>query len=289
MLRKHLNKILKYLKRALNRIYMTVKTKPRQSFEASDIMLPKALDIFVVAFNDAKLIECQYHFMQKNLRSSEYHYIICDNSNKTEAARQIFEFCRKYNITYYRLPRFLYVDPSRSHGYALNWIYRYIIRRRKKRFAFIDHDIFPIRPLQLSEYTDRPLCGVKRERHGCWYPWAAFSFYDYEFLRNKSINFMPCRYKRKHLDTGGGNYKSVYKNLADGLWRESCEHYIDIRSGKSFVWDKDVYKNRDDAVYENAVELIDEKWLHIIGGAQWGGKHDKFALAMKMFGANKQN
>ena len=87
MLCKHLNKILKYLKRALNRIYMTVKTKSRQSFEASDFMQPKALDIFVVAFNDAKLIECQYHFMQKNLRSSEYHYIICDNSNKTDAAR----------------------------------------------------------------------------------------------------------------------------------------------------------------------------------------------------------
>ena len=95
---------------------------------------------------------------------------------------------------------------------------------------------------------------------------------------------MPCRYKHKHLDTGGGNYQSVYKNLAAGLWRESCEHYIDIHSGKDFVWNKDVYKNWDDAVYENAVELIDSKWLHIIGGAQWGGKHNKFALAMKMFG-----
>lgn len=281
---KQLHKISKLFKRSINSIYAHTKTKPLNVFTASDFETPKMLDIFVVAFNDAKLIETQYQFMQKNLQQNQYHYIICDNSNNLEIADKIFEFCQTHNITYYRLPQFLYVGPSHSHGYALNWIYKNLIKKRKNNFAFIDHDIFPIKPIDLSKYFMTPLCGAIRERFNCWYPWAAFSFYSFDFMKTKTVNFLPCRYNHKLLDTGGGNYQAIYKNLDKNLWKTLPEHYINLHTDENIEYNSLNYKELDEFIYNNAVEIIDDKWLHIIGGAQWGGKHNKFALAMKKFG-----
>lgn len=281
---KQLHKISKLIKRGINYIYALIKTKPLKVFTSSDFTTTKMLDIFVVAFNDAKLIETQYQFMQKNLQQNQYHYIICDNSNNLEIADKIFEFCQTHNITYYRLPQFLYVGPSHSHGYALNWIYKNLIKKRKNNFAFIDHDVFPIKPIDLSKYFMTPLCGAIRERFNFWYPWVAFSFYSFDFMKTKTVNFLPCRYKHKHLDTGGKNYKSIYKNLDSDLWLNLPEKYIDATTGKDFTAHNLSNKEADKIVYNQIIEIIDDKWLHIIGGAQYDGKHNKFALAMKMFG-----
>lgn len=281
---KQLHKISKLIKRGINYIYALIKTKPLKVFTSSDFETHKMLDIFVVAFNDAKLIETQYQFMQKNLQQNQYHYIICDNSNNLEIADKIFEFCQTHNITYYRLPQFLYVGPSHSHGYALNWIYKNLIKKRKNNFAFIDHDVFPIKPIDLIKYFMTPLCGAIRERFNCWYPWVAFSFYSFDFMKTKTVNFLPCRYKHKHLDTGGKNYKSIYKNINSDLWLSLPEKYIDTTTGKDFTAHNLSNKEADKIVYNQIIEIIDDKWLHIIGGAQYDGKHNKFALAMKMFG-----
>lgn len=281
---KQLHKISKLIKRGINYIYALIKTKPLKVFTSSDFTTTKMLDIFVVAFNDSKLIETQYQFMQKNLQQNQYHYIICDNSNNLEIADKIFEFCQTHNITYYRLPQFLYVGPSHSHGYALNWIYKNLIKKRKNNFAFIDHDVFPIKPIDLSKYFMTPLCGAIRERFNCWYPWVAFSFYSFDFMKTKTVNFLPCRYKHKHLDTGGKNYKSIYKNINSDLWLSLPEKYIDTTTGKDFTAHNLSNKEADKIVYNQIIEIIDDKWLHIIGGAQYDGKHNKFALAMKMFG-----
>lgn len=281
---KQLHKISKLIKRGINYIYALIKTKPLKVFTSSDFTTTKMLDIFVVAFNDSKLIETQYQFMQKNLQQNQYHYIICDNSNNLEIADKIFEFCQTHNITYYRLPQFLYVGPSHSHGYALNWIYKNLIKKRKNNFAFIDHDVFPIKPIDLIKYFMTPLCGAIRERFNCWYPWVAFSFYSFDFMKTKTVNFLPCRYKHKHLDTGGKNYKSIYKNINSDLWLSLPEKYIDTTTGKDFTAHNLSNKEADKIVYNQIIEIIDDKWLHIIGGAQYDGKHNKFALAMKMFG-----
>lgn len=246
---KQLHKISKLIKRGINYIYALIKTKPLKVFTSSDFTTTKMLDIFVVAFNDAKLIETQYQFMQKNLQQNQYHYIICDNSNNLEIADKIFEFCQTHNITYYRLPQFLYVGPSHSHGYALNWIYKNLIKKRKNNFAFIDHDIFPIKPIDLSKYLVKPLSGVKRVWHGYWYPWVAFSFYSFDFMKTKTVNFLPCRYKHKHLDTGGKNYKSIYKNIDSDLWLNLPEKYIDTTTGKDFTAHNLSNKEADKIVY----------------------------------------
>lgn len=278
-----LEKISKICKRAGNFVLALTRNKPEDVFYAADFNEKRKLDLFVVTFNDPKLLEWQYRFMRKNLSGRDYHYIVCDNSSNKTAAEEIFSFCRTHNITCFRLPKFLYIGPSHSHGYALNWIYKHIIRKRENNFAFIDHDVFPICQVDLGEYQEKPLCGVWRNWHNYKYPWVAFSFYKYDFMCTRRVNFLPCRYKGKHLDTGGANYKAVYKDLKAAQVGESTERYIDVRTGKNFIRDKKKYKNWDDDVYENAVELIDGKWLHIIGGAQWNGKHNKFERALKMF------
>lgn len=269
----------------MNGIYTKTKNKPLKFFKAADFDTPRPLDIIVVAFNDVSLLEYQYSFMQKNLIADEYHYIICDNSNNSENAEQIFEFCRSHNISYYRLPQFLYIGPSHSHGYALNWIYRYIVRTRQNDFALIDHDIFPIKPVRLTKYLEKPLGGVSRIWHGFWFPWPAFSFYNYEFVKDKNLNFLPCRYKHKHLDTGGGNHKVLCHNLPENLWGGVSDCYFDVNNGQPYLFsqkrDKES-KEQNIFIYNNVVEIIDDTWLHIMGGSKWGGDHDKLTLSLKM-------
>ena len=68
------------------------------------------------------------------------------------------------------------------------------------------------------------------------------------------------------------------------MWLNLPEKYIDVITGKDFNTNNISNKELDKIIYNQIVEIIDDKWLHIIGGAQWGGKHNKFALAMKMFG-----
>ena len=80
----------------------------------------------------------------------------------------------------------------------------------------------------------------------------------------------------------GGIY--IYKNINSDLWLSLPEKYIDTTTGKDFTAHNLSNKELDKIFYNQIIEIIDDKWLHIIGGAQWGGKHNKFALAMKMFG-----
>ena len=87
----------------------------------------------------------------------------------------------------------------------------------------------------------------------------------YEFTKN-GIN---------HNIIGG----EILKNNNFKYWREIYYH-----GETNIEYNSLNYKELDEFIYNNAIEIIDDKWLHIIGGAQWGGKYNKFALAMKKFG-----
>lgn len=230
------------------------------------------IDLIVVAFNDVKLIQYQYEMVQKFVKNGKQ--IICDNSNNLKKAQEIYQFCRENDITYIQVPHFLPEDPSRNHARALNWIMKNVVFKREKNFLIIDHDIFPFAPVDVKTYFSKSAFGKISRDDEYWYFSPIFCGFVFDFLKKFKPDFLPCRIKKQRLDTGGTNYLNIYQYLSNDNYKEYNSKYINIRNYENF----DVNAPSQNG-YQNCVEIIDNKWLHLGGGSCWGGKHNKFELA----------
>lgn len=104
-------------------------------------------------------------------------------------------YLRKNNVTYIRvLDRRRPNGYSNSHAIALNWIWKNVAKKRKNNFGFLDHDIYPVKEIDITDYvkTD-PIYGKYYEAGGIWYLWAGFAFFNWEHVKNMPLNFH--RYK----------------------------------------------------------------------------------------------
>lgn len=181
------------------------------------------IDIITIAFNNPTLIETQIDLIRKNVTDT-FFYTVVDNSNNTDQSISIHNICHEKGVGYIRLPKNPWPQANLSHGVALNWVYHNFIKpRNSKYFGFIDHDIFPIEQTSIMEkfHNEKLLYGLKQERNYAdkkiWYLWAGFCFFKTEHLPNKNVNFNPIVFSTPKyivgLDTGGGNWKSVYSKM----------------------------------------------------------------------------
>ncbi|GHV56059.1 hypothetical protein FACS1894182_01850 [Bacteroidia bacterium] len=220
-------------------------------------------DLITVAFNHVKTIEQQIYFVRKYIQG-DYNYVVTDNSTDKAASKEIEALCMQNGVSYVRLPK-NYLTKTRggsySHGTALNWIYRHIIQKRQPRyFGFIDHDLFPIRPVDPVETLVRqPLYGYLKEREVWWYLWAGFCFFRFDFVRHRKIDFLPAKPGTIYLDTGGGNWYSIYSQLDKNLLSWASYRY-ELSSG---------YPESDWS--DRTVEYLDDTWIHTIGASNWYG------------------
>jgi hypothetical protein len=221
-------------------------------------------DLLTVAFNNWETIERQISFVRKYL-VGEYQYIVADNSTDRVISKRIAEICRMQEVPYIRLPRNYLTRAyggSYSHGTALNWIYRHIILRRKPScFGFIDHDLFPIRTLDPGEYLScQPVYGYMKERGAYWYLWAGFCFFRFAYIRGRRMDFLPVKPSGVYLDTGGGNWYSLYSHLDKSALSKAAYHY-EMANG-----------DRQGPFSERIAEFFDDAWIHTIDASNWGGE-----------------
>jgi hypothetical protein len=96
------------------------------------------------------VIDYQVRLVRKNVLDAHRH-LVADNSTDAAASRAIRQLCEQLGCDYLALPPnnpYRHAKSSHSHGVALNWLYRnYIVPRRPASFAFLDHDVFPVRQL----------------------------------------------------------------------------------------------------------------------------------------------
>ncbi|MDR1527868.1 MAG: hypothetical protein LBS46_09425 [Dysgonamonadaceae bacterium] len=150
---------------------------------------------------------------------------------------------------------------SYSHGTALNWIYRHIVKKRQPcYFGCIDHDLFPIKPVCPVEHLARqPIYGIIEERGRYWYLWAGFCLFRFDFVRNKKIDFLPTKPKTIYLDTGGSNWYSIYSKInktSMSFASSRCQTIVEKENGKNGrinLW----------------VEYLDDTWLHTAGASNY--------------------
>ncbi len=249
------------LKKGSNLVYKLLLCHVYSKARYSNVTFQKSnFLITVVAFNNADLIKLQYTKL-KELFREPFDYLVADNSSDKNISNNLRDFCAQQNISYVLLPKnpLTGMRASGSHGVALNWCYRNIIQTYKPtHFGFLDHDIFPLREIQLTPKLDLGFYGAVRTRkEPYWYLWPGFSFFTHKHMQNFSVNFFP--YHGGHdgsifLDTGGSNYNTIYKHLGRTGVREARSRLINRTTNTDFI------KGEDSS---QTFEIIDNSWLHL--------------------------
>jgi len=223
------------------------------------------IDIATIACNNELVISHQIRLLGKHLLDPHY-YTIADNSTERDKQELIRQLCEKNGIGYIKLPPVTCktVNSNLSHGWALNWVYmHYINKRQAKYFGFIDHDIYPFRPAKILEQLQEvKLYGLTQSRNvpGIgfrWYLWPGLCFFDYDYVKDRKLNFMPG----DGCDVGGKNWKPLYSDFDRTKIPPLRQAYVRLRDG-------------DDPETDNHVEYIGD-WLHTCNGSNWRKTPDK--------------
>lgn len=245
---------------------------------------PSNIDLITVSFNNPIIIDYQIKLFKKFLKGN-YCHIICDNSNKEERAKEIKEVCVKNNITYIHCePRKIPHGFADSHGIALNWVYKEVVQKRKNNFALLDHDMFPMKEFDIESYLENAeLAGRVDEISDIWYLWPGFSFFRYELLKNKRVNFRRHRkwylFKVPRVDTGSANWYPLYSKY-DKKKVKKVAFY-----GWNIVDNKPVKKEeiKGKFIQEKMVDYSSDKiWFHSTCGSEWRDVKGKNQIIYKI-------
>jgi len=210
--------------------------------------------VATVAFNRPDITRWQVHLVKKHLAESSA-FVVYDNSSDPAKRAEIRAICAAAGVPYVALPANGFRN-SRSHGAALNWIFANHVRRDSPAFfGFLDHDIFPIESVSLAERLGR--CAVYGLRRGDtpiaggWFLWAGYCFFAGRFARQK-LDFMPT--ERYSMDTGGGNWPLIYRDIA-------ADDVRFVELGWHRVGD-------GDNMFDDFFQLLDG-WLHVANASHW--------------------
>ena len=238
---------------------LTLSRRPLKQFGLPESDTRCQLLIITIAFNNAELIRYQYKFLKKNI-TDDYIYLVADNSSNKDARVQIESFCKQNQVAYVSLPKnsLNKVGGSYSHAMCLNYVYHHIIKTlRPYVFGYIDHDLFPVKKLSVCNIlSSQPVYGPLRERAECWYLSAIMSFFRYDYVQDKKVDFMPVMPYKTYLDSGGGNWYDIYSrlNMKEINFPDECIEPLregGDRHGDSLEW------------FDN------KNWLHTINGSCW--------------------
>lgn len=169
---------------------------------------------FTIAFNTPWVIELLCQSWRRF--SPGMQLVVVDNSTRAEARRAHERICAEHGVPYLAMPQNPEWNPSRSHGIAMNWIWRNSISGlATDMFGFIDHDCFPLAPLDLpGRLAGHSVYGFRRDspsRRGIWNLWAGFCFFNTAAIGGAALDFKPC--VELGLDTGGCNWTRLYSTL----------------------------------------------------------------------------
>jgi hypothetical protein len=167
--------------------------------------------LVTIAYNDPEAIDMQAQAMARHVPDALY--IVADNSSDDRAAERIAAMAAAHHAPYIRLPKPWDKEGSRSHGLALNWVWRNLIRPGEpEAFGFLDDDLFPtVLDDPFAKLDRQPVYGMLRQSGDRWFLWAGFCLFRFDQVRNLPLDFGQDWFKG--LDTGGGNWRTLYHRL----------------------------------------------------------------------------
>ncbi len=189
--------------------------------------------LVTIAFDDPEAIAWQTKLVA--LYVPDPLHVIADNSRGDGAAGEIARIAAAAGVPCLRLPP---IDwrrgvSSRSHGLALNWVWRNLIRPGAPvAFGFLDDDIFPTGPDDpFAPLSRQDFYGVVREAGERWFLWAGFCFFRFDRVRDLALDFGQDWFIG--LDTGGGNWDVLYRHVQRGALAEAQTAFVPYKVGVS--------------------------------------------------------
>jgi hypothetical protein len=213
-----------------------------------------------IGYHDAEVIDMQASAMARFVPGALY--TIADNSSDNALAREIKAVAGRHGAPYVRLPPSLSKEGSRSHGLALDWTWRNIIRPgRPEAFGFLDDDLFPTAPDDpFAALATQPVYGSLRTQGERWFLWAGFCFFRFDAVKDLRLNFGQDWFKG--LDTGGGNWTVLYSRLDRAHLTFAPTHFEPYKPGADRVHDSIQWCG---------------PWLHEVGQTRRAGRLEQAA------------
>ena len=204
--------------------------------------------LVTVAFSDPQAIDWQTRLVRHYVPGALY--LIADNSPDDASASAISTLAAQYNLPYLRLPANPWHKGSRSHGIVLNWLWQNLIRPGEpEMFGFLDHDLFPTAPDDpFTGLINQDFYGVVRVAGSSWFLWAGFCFFRHAGVRHRKLDFGQDWFNGR--DTGGGNWRSLYRFADRAALREAAAKYVPFKPGVT--------------VEDGPVQWVGP-WLHEVG------------------------
>ena len=215
----------------------------RQAISSSNTLV-------TVAFEDPAGLEMHLSLIRRYVEFDQH--VIVDNSRDPGIAARNREIASSLGTLYLQLPANPWTkrNDSRSHGIALNWIWRKIIKPAAPRaFGFIDDDMFPVGPVDpFAPLASHAFYGDQRVAGPRWFLWAGYCFFRFDAVSDKKLDFGLDWFIG--LDTGGANW--------DVLYRHVDPRSLPARSIEQFAALPDLPK--ESAYFERRGE-----WIHEVG------------------------
>jgi hypothetical protein len=182
-----------------------------------------------VAFSDPQAIDWQARLVRHYVPHTLY--LVADNSPDDASATAIAGLAAQHGVPYLRLPANPWHKGSRSHGIALNWLCHNLINPGEpEMFGFLDHDLFPTAPDNpFAALASQDFYGVVRPAGPFWFLWAGFCFYRFAGVRDKKLDFGQDWFNG--LDTGGGNWRNLYRFADRAALREAAITFAPFKPG----------------------------------------------------------
>ncbi|MEZ6149618.1 MAG: hypothetical protein R3C09_05795 [Pirellulaceae bacterium] len=169
--------------------------------------------LVTIAFNDSESIALQIRLLRQFVPHAIH--IVVDNSSNASLASSIEKVTNNSDSHYVRIHHNPWTgrNPSRSHGFAMNWAYRNVLRSgRPRHFGFLDHDLYPTENSDPFDILETTICGGDiRRANTRWFLWAGYCMFDQSRLGDHHLNFGLDWFAG--LDTGGANWEILYRNI----------------------------------------------------------------------------
>jgi hypothetical protein len=189
--------------------------------------------LVTIAFGDPQAIAWQAQLLARYVPNA--FHVIADNTSDDATAAAIAQLAARIDRPYLRLP----ANPlngrknsaSRSHGIALNWVWRnLLLPGEPAAFGFLDDDLFPTAPDDPFEpLASQDFFGVVRNAGTRWYLWAGYCLFKFESVRAKPLDFGQDWFNG--LDTGGGNWDVLYRHAERAGLREVESEFVAYKPG----------------------------------------------------------
>jgi hypothetical protein len=214
----------------VDRAYRVRRPDP-QEIEAAAAALRGRNVLVTIAFNDPQLVAWQISLLRRYVPQALH--VVVDNSPSRTIAGNNRQIADEARIRYVRAPAnpWSAIAASRSHGIVLNWCWHNMIRPGEPAaFGFLDHDIFPTAGDDpFAALATQDVYGVVRTAGSRWFLWAGFCMFRFAAVRDKPLDFGQDWFIG--LDTGGGNWKTLYRHIDRAKLVEPPTSFVPFKPG----------------------------------------------------------